>query len=146
MAVASSAGAPPAPPPEPRPPGGARRTFGGLQPGVRVLPARIAGRLPYPTRRLAAVVAVAAVVLLAANVGWAFLVVNAVLVGVALTDWALATSPNEVRIDRRLPRVIALHVRGDLTWTVHNPSGRTLHVGFADDLAPRCRPATAGPV
>jgi uncharacterized protein (DUF58 family) len=107
-----------------------------LAPGVTAVPARVAGRLPYPTRRFAAVVAVAAVAMVVANVGWAFLAVNAALVVLLLVDWALAPSPNDVRIERTLVPVIALHVRGELTWTVHNPTSRRVRIAFADELAP----------
>ena len=121
-----------APAPDPAP----RRRRDGLQPGVKVLPARLAGRLPYPTRRFAAVVAAASVVLLALNAGWALWAVDGLLLAVGVVDWAIAPSPNRLRIERRMPRVLALHVRGEISWTVHNPTRRRLRVAFADDLAP----------
>jgi len=92
--------------------------------------------LPIPTRRLAAVAALASIVVVAVD-GWrGFIVVNAVLVVVALVDWALATRPADLEVTRELPDVIVLGRRDQVLWEVRNRTGRRQRVAFADELAP----------
>ncbi len=92
--------------------------------------------MPIPTRRLAAVVALASIVVLVVDGGIGFLVVNGVLVVAMLVDWATATAPGRIEIARVLPEVVQLGVADHLGWQVTNPTGRAQRVSFADDLAP----------
>ncbi len=108
-------------------------------PALEPLPAGLAGRVPYPTRRLAAVVGGAAVVVAAAGSLLGALAVDGVLLVLALVDWALAPAPASVGLRRDMNQVIALHVKGEIVWTVTNRSGRRQVVSFADQLAPSLR-------
>lgn len=93
--------------------------------------------MPIPTRRLAVVAALASlVVLLAPAPRSALLVVNLVLVGAALADWAVAVRPARLTVSRDAPGVVVLGGGGEITWRVTNPTGRTLRVALADELAP----------
>ncbi|MCU1451380.1 MAG: hypothetical protein JWP02_3550, partial [Acidimicrobiales bacterium] len=93
--------------------------------------------MPVPTRRLAAVAALAAVVVLFAPVdaGATLLVVEAALLLTAVVDWALAPAPATVAVERELPGVLALDGEGEVVWHVRNPTHRRLRVGLADELA-----------
>jgi uncharacterized protein (DUF58 family) len=92
--------------------------------------------MPVPTRRLAVVAGVAAVVLVAFGSPMLFLGVNAVLVLVAVLD-ALAAPPDEaVAVERDLPEAVTLGQRVPLTWRVRNRSGRAVRLAVADELAP----------
>jgi uncharacterized protein (DUF58 family) len=92
--------------------------------------------MPVPTRRLAVVAGVAAVVLVAFGSPMLFLGVNAVLVLVAVLD-ALAAPPDEaVVVERDLPEAVTLGQRVPLTWRVRNRSGRAVRLAVADELAP----------
>ena len=97
--------------------------------------------MPVPTRRLAVVAAVAAVAILFSPVrpGWAFVVVEVVLLGVAVADALLAPAPARVDVERELPGVLALDGEGNVAWRVRNPTGRRLTVSIADQLAPSLR-------
>lgn len=90
-----------------------------------------------PTRRTAAVAAGASLVVLAVPVGgWAPLLwVNAVVVVMALLDAVLAVDPRRLEPTRRLPPVLVLGSSGVLRWSVRNPTGRTVRVQLADELA-----------
>jgi uncharacterized protein (DUF58 family) len=105
-------------------------------------PRRISGWLPYPTRRMAIVWGVTAVVLVIASVGWSFWVVNGVLLAALVVDWLLATSPNEIQIERGVAEIISLGVTGGIGWFLTNPTGRTQRVSFADELAPSLHAGT----
>jgi uncharacterized protein (DUF58 family) len=98
--------------------------------------------MPILTRRLAVVCAVASVAMLGFSSWWGFLAVNLVLAAVALTDAALATSPDLIGVEREVPEIIALDAVGEITWRLSNPAGRRLVVDFADDLAPSLRART----
>jgi uncharacterized protein (DUF58 family) len=94
-----------------------------------------------PTRRLAAVAAVAAVVLLVAPLGSPPVVATvAVVVGllvlVAVGDALAGVPPGRLTLERRHPPVLVVGDAGTLTWSVHNGSGRSAVVHVADDLAP----------
>jgi uncharacterized protein (DUF58 family) len=90
--------------------------------------------IPLPTRRTAVVAAgLALVVLLIPRDGLVTLLV------VVLVDAALAADPARLEIGRRLAPVLVLRGEGELTWSVRNPTGRTLRVSLADDLAPSLR-------
>jgi uncharacterized protein (DUF58 family) len=98
--------------------------------------------VPVPTRRLAAVVALASVVLLAADQGVAFLVVDGILLLVAALDWALAVAPGRIGVERRMPEVVQLGATEELAWIVTNPGRRRVRVWLADELVPSLRAGT----
>src|SRR5438105_10830347 len=97
--------------------------------------------MPVPTGRLALVVALGAVVIAALPVdaGASLLTVDALVLVVALADWALAVPPAAVGVERQLPGVLALDGEGTVVWRVRNPVGRRLRVSVADELAPSLR-------
>jgi uncharacterized protein (DUF58 family) len=90
------------------------------------------------------VAALAAVVVLLAPVdpGATIVAVEAVLVAVALADWALAPAPGTVGVERELPGVLPLGGEGEVVWRVRNPSARRLTVWLADELAPSLHATT----
>ena len=94
--------------------------------------------MPVPTRRLAAVAAALAVLVLMSPLAPVATVValDLALLATAFGDWWLAVRPADVPLERELPAVLALGGRSELTWRVGNPSSRRLWVGLADDLAP----------
>ena len=98
--------------------------------------------MPIPTRRLALVALVAAVVVVALDRVAGFFVVVGALAVLALVDWALATRPGVITIERDLPEVIGLGAVGEVLWEVANPTGRTQHLAFSDELAPSLGAAT----
>jgi uncharacterized protein (DUF58 family) len=100
--------------------------------------------VPVPTRRLAAVAALAALVVLFAPVdaGATLLVVEAALLVTAVVDWVLAPAPASIAVERELPGVLALDGEGEVAWHVRNPTRRRLTVGLADELAPSLHPST----
>lgn len=99
---------------------------------------------PVPTWRLAALAGgVAAVVLIAPLGAWPSLVVaNALLAAVAVTDWVRAPRADRLAVARDLPGVVALDGEAIVTWTVHNPTARTVRVRLADELAPSLQPGS----
>ncbi len=94
--------------------------------------------MPVPTRRLALVAAVAAVVVLLAPVrpGWTILVVELALVAAAVGDAFFAPAPRRIDVGRELPGVLPLGGEGEVAWHVRNPTSRRLTVWIADELAP----------
>lgn len=96
--------------------------------------------MPIPTRRFAAVVALASLVLLAVGDGVAFLVVNGLLVVLAVVDSRLARDPRRVRITRDLPQVVTMGTELPISWSIENDGRGRLDVQFADELAPSLRP------
>ncbi|MGH9112868.1 MAG: DUF58 domain-containing protein, partial [Acidimicrobiales bacterium] len=94
-----------------------------------------------PTRRLAAVAALASLVVLVLPGGgwWWLLVVDGALLAVALADAALAPAPASLTVGRSLPAALTLGVVGEIGWTVRNPTRRPLRVALADELAPSLR-------
>jgi uncharacterized protein (DUF58 family) len=94
--------------------------------------------MPVPTRRLAVVAAVAAVVVLLAPVEpwWTLAVVELALLAAATVDIVRAPSPARIDVDRELPGVLPLDGEGEVAWHVRNPTGRRLTVWLADELAP----------
>ncbi len=98
--------------------------------------------IPVPTRRLALVAALAALVVVALPVDRRLLLVDGVLLAAAVVDWLLAPRPDRVVVSRDLPGVLALGGRGEVVWHVTNPLGRRLRVALADDLAPSLRAGT----
>ncbi|MBV8159360.1 MAG: DUF58 domain-containing protein [Acidimicrobiia bacterium] len=98
--------------------------------------------MPVPTRRLAFLAAVAAIVVLLAPAppGWTLAAVELGLLGAAVVDAVLAPSPARVGVDRELPGVLPLEGQGEVAWHVRNPTARRLRVWLADELAPSLRP------
>lgn len=97
---------------------------------------------PVPTRRTALVAAGLAAVVLVVPVDGLYrvlLAANVALLIVVLVDVALAADPRRLEVQRSLPPVLALRGEGELTWTVRNPTERSLYVALADDLAPSLR-------
>jgi len=100
--------------------------------------------MPLPTRRLAAAAAMASllVLVLPLEPGWSLLLVNGLLLAAAAGDWAAATRPGTVSVQRDLPGVVPLDAGAEVAWRVGNPSGRTLRLTLADELAPSLNAAT----
>jgi len=98
--------------------------------------------IPVPTRRLAALAALAAVVLipLSLPVGTGLLVVNGALLFAALVDVVLAAPPDSIAVERELPGVLALGAESQVCWRVRNPRSRSIRVAVADELASSLRP------
>jgi uncharacterized protein (DUF58 family) len=90
---------------------------------------------PVPTRRLAVVVALAAILLIAAGNATTFYVVNGALLAIALIDAGLAR-PSTVRIGREMSEVVSLGATGDVRWRVQNLASRPQTISIADELAP----------
>jgi uncharacterized protein (DUF58 family) len=99
---------------------------------------------PVPTRRLALVAALGSLVVLVlpGSVWPPLLLANAVLLAAALVDALLATDPSRVEVQRDLPPVMSLGTSGELTWTLRNPTRRTLRIAGADAVAPSLRATT----
>jgi uncharacterized protein (DUF58 family) len=98
--------------------------------------------MPVPTRRLAVVAALAALVPLvlvpAPRLAWAL--VNGALLLAAVVDGLRAGRPSAWEVAREAPLVIGLDREAEVTWTVRGP--RPAVVRIADELAPSLRPAT----
>lgn len=97
-----------------------------------------------PTRRLAAVAGLGALVALVipgGGLSW-LLVVNGSLLLLVALDAALAPRPGDLTVARDMPPAITLGQSGEVTWTVRNPRRRPVRVGLADELAPSLRPTT----
>jgi uncharacterized protein (DUF58 family) len=97
--------------------------------------------VPVPTARLAvlaAIASLAAVALELRGLG-ALLALNAVVVAIGLVDWLLAIAPDRIGVDRDLPAIVPLGATAEVVWRLSNPSGRTVRVGLADELAPSLR-------
>jgi uncharacterized protein (DUF58 family) len=102
-------------------------------------------RAPVPTRRLAAVAALASVAMLAVPGGGVLVelvAVNGGLALVALVDALLAPAPGSVPVERTLPGAVTLGARAEISWTVRNPRRRSVRVALADELAPSLRADT----
>ena len=97
-----------------------------------------------PTRRLALVAALAAVVVLAWPGGGVapLLWVNGSLLALAVADALFAVDPSRLDVERELPAVLPLRGQGEVRWTVRNPTERTLRVALADELAPSLQATT----
>src|SRR5581483_3089533 len=100
--------------------------------------------MPVPTRRLAVVAAVGAVVVLLAPVRpeWTILVLAVVLLGAAVVDALLAPAPARVEVERELPGVLPLEGEGEVAWRVRNPTGRRVTAWIADELSPSLNAAS----
>ena len=97
--------------------------------------------IPVPTRRLAAIAALASLLVLAAPVSplAALLVVDGLLIVVAIVDAVLAPSPATVSVERETPGVVPLGRQAPMRWRVGNPTDRPLRARLADELAPSLR-------
>jgi uncharacterized protein (DUF58 family) len=115
-------------------------------PAARPGPVRdVRRRRVVPTRRLAIVAAVLALVLWVLpgeRVLVTLIVANLVLAVVALLDALAAPPPGTLPVDRRLPPAVTLGTAAEISWTVRNPRRRSLRVALADDLAPSLRADT----
>jgi uncharacterized protein (DUF58 family) len=98
-----------------------------------------------PTRRLAAVAALASVALLAVPGGGVLVelvAVNGALALLALVDSLLAPAPGSLPVERTLPGAVTLGAAAEISWTVRNPRRRAVRVALADELAPSLRADT----
>jgi uncharacterized protein (DUF58 family) len=100
--------------------------------------------MPVPTWRLAAAAAGASllVLVLPLEPGWSLVAVNGLLLVAAAGDWAAATRPAAVPVQRELPGVVPLGGEAEVAWRVGNPTGRALRLSLADELAPSLGAAT----
>lgn len=98
--------------------------------------------MPLPTWRLALVAALgaAAVALLPAWPLASLLLVNGLVLAAAVLDAARAPAPRTLAVQRELPGVVALDAEAPVTWTVSNPTSRSLVVTLADELVGSLRP------
>jgi uncharacterized protein (DUF58 family) len=94
--------------------------------------------LPVPTGRLALVALVVALPVLVVGSWPAFVAVQVVVVAAAVVDLALTVDPAAVRVERRMPEVVALGDEADLAWRVSCPRG-AVAAQVGDDLAPSLR-------
>ncbi len=95
--------------------------------------------MPVPTRRLAAVaLALVGVRLLLpdAPVAQSLLVLDLLLLLVALLDWAFTVPPGRITVERAMPAVLTIDEPSEIRWRIGNPTGRRVHLSFADELAP----------
>ena len=93
--------------------------------------------LPVPTRRLAVVALVAVVAIVAADTKVAFWLVNGILAGLVVVDWALAPRVSRLEVQREVPEAVPLGGEVSLMWRVRNPTGRKLRV-VVSALSPAC--------
>jgi uncharacterized protein (DUF58 family) len=97
--------------------------------------------VPVPTRRLAAVLAVASVAVLVLpdrGVG-SLVLVDGLILLVALVDLVLAPAPGRIEVARDLPGVVSLGTDAIITWRIRSDSPRRAWVLVADELAPSLR-------
>lgn len=98
-----------------------------------------------PTRRLAALAALASLVVLVLpgdSLLTPLLAVDGLLLAVAVVDGMAAVDPRRLQIERDLPPVLVLRSEGTLRWTVRNPTDRRLRISLADELAPSLAAST----
>src|SRR6478609_1987407 len=94
--------------------------------------------MPVPTRRLAALFVISAIVLALSASGQpeTWIVVLSILVGLTIVDLAMAVRPRTIEVRREVPSVIALGTPATIRWALRNPTQRPAVVVFADELAP----------
>ena len=97
--------------------------------------------MPIPTRRLAAVLAVASLAVLALpDRGLtSLLLVDGVVLVVALVDRLLTPAPGRIEVARDLPGVVTLGAEATIAWRLRSGSRRRVWVLVADELAPSLR-------
>jgi uncharacterized protein (DUF58 family) len=101
--------------------------------------------MPVPTWRLPVVATVASVIVLLSPLDpvWiTFVIVNALLLAAAATDWWLTVRPATILVTRDAPGVVPLDGSAEIVWRVANPTGKRLRVRLADELAPSLRAAS----
>ncbi len=92
-----------------------------------------------PTRRLAAVAAVASLLALALPVRGLLrplVLIDSALLLVALVDALVGVDPQRLDVVRELPPVIVLGREAEVGWSIRNPTARRIRVALADQLAP----------
>jgi uncharacterized protein (DUF58 family) len=95
-----------------------------------------------PTRRLAVVAAVVALVLflypgeLVGGVWGSLALIDGILLVVAALDALAAPRPDRLEIRRDHPPVVVMGAEAEWRWHLHNGSRRRMVVRFADELAP----------
>ncbi|MEO7428151.1 MAG: DUF58 domain-containing protein [Acidimicrobiales bacterium] len=95
-----------------------------------------------PTRRLAAVAAVASLLALALPVRGLLrplVLIDSALLLVALVDALVGLDPQRLAVVRELPPVIVLGREAEVGWSIRNPTARRIRVALADQLAPSLR-------
>ena len=94
--------------------------------------------MPVPTVRLAALVAVTAVItaVIPLDQPLGMFVVLALVAALAVIDLVLAPSVERLEVQREVPEVMSMGATAVLRWRVLNPTGRAVRVDLADDLAP----------
>ena len=99
--------------------------------------------MPIPTRRLAAVLAVASLAVLALpDRGLtSLLLVDGVVLAIALVDLLLTPAPGRIEVARDLPGVVSLGAEATIAWRLRSGSRRRVWVLVADELAPSLRAA-----
>ncbi|MET1041374.1 MAG: hypothetical protein ABWZ90_10090, partial [Acidimicrobiales bacterium] len=97
--------------------------------------------MPIPTRRLAAVLAVASLAVLALpDRGLrSLLLVDGVVLAIALVDLLLTPAPGRIEVARDLPGVVSLGAEATIAWRLRSGSRRRVWVLVADELAPSLR-------
>ena len=85
---------------------------------------------PVPTRRLAVVALVLAVV------PGPLLARNGVLLAVVVADFLLAVRPSRIDVERAVPAVVGLGAEAEIRWRVTNRGARRVRAHVADELAP----------
>jgi uncharacterized protein (DUF58 family) len=97
-----------------------------------------------PTRRLALVAALASVLVwVLPGDGWVWLlVVDGGLLVLAVADALVGPGPRAMGVERILPAGVTLGAEAELTWSIRNPSRRSVRVAVADELAPSLRATT----
>jgi uncharacterized protein (DUF58 family) len=96
------------------------------------------GWLPVPTGRLAFVAALASALVVAfpGDSTLGLVVVDGLLLVAAVVDWARASRPSSLEVERHLPSIVSLGQRVPVSWTVTNATSRRMRLALADDLAP----------
>lgn len=100
--------------------------------------------MPIPTKRLAAVVAVLALIAFAVPTkSWMlFWSVCSLALVLFLLDVAIGASPkHSIEVERRLPAGVTVGETVSVEWVVRNTTGRPLRVTIADQLWPSFRPS-----
>ncbi|MCC5952301.1 MAG: DUF58 domain-containing protein [Acidimicrobiia bacterium] len=92
--------------------------------------------MPVPTARLAVVAAVAAVVVFLADSPVGLLLVNSLLVAAVMVEWVRTVPPGRLGVRRHVAEVVPLGGTATVAWEVTNPTGHSVRVDIADELAP----------
>jgi uncharacterized protein (DUF58 family) len=94
--------------------------------------------VPTPTARLALVALAAGVLVLVLPVTTfgSLVVVEIAIMLIGLVDSLLGAAPKAITVDREMPPALTVGGSGEVTWRVHNATGRTVEVRLADELAP----------